>query len=101
MAIVITEATSNTAAATMIVPVVIAIAQAAGVSPLPPVLGVRRSAPASAFMLPVSTPPNAIVYGSGLVPITAMIRCGLLLDLVSFAIIVVGLRLLCPLLGLL
>ncbi len=100
VAILITEVTSNTAATNMLVPVALAISQAAGVSPLPPVLAVAFGA-SMAFMLPISTPPNAIVYGSGLVPITAMIRCGLLLDLVSFAIIVVGLRLLCPLLGLL
>jgi len=53
-----------------------------------------------AFMLPVSTPSNAIVYGSGRVPITAMIRTGFVLDLVSFLVIYAGLRLLCPALGL-
>ncbi|RPJ71615.1 MAG: SLC13/DASS family transporter [Acidobacteria bacterium] len=100
VAILMTEVTSNTAATNMLVPVALAISQAAGVSPLPPVLAVTFGA-SMAFMLPISTPPNAIVYGSGLVPITAMIRCGLLLDLVSFAIIVLGLRLLCPVLGLL
>jgi sodium-dependent dicarboxylate transporter 2/3/5 len=100
VAILITEVTSNTAATNMLVPVALAISQAAGVSPVPPVLAVAFGA-SMAFMLPISTPPNAIVYGSGLVPITAMIRCGLLLDVVSFAIIVFGLRLLCPLLGLL
>ncbi len=51
--------------------------------------------------MPVSTPSNAIVYGSGMVPITAMIRAGVLLDLLSFVVILTGLRLLCPLLGLL
>ena len=99
VAILITEATSNTAATNMLVPVALAISQAAGVSPLPPALAVAFGA-SMAFMLPISTPPNAIAYGTGLVPITAMIRCGLLLDLVSFLIIVFGLRLLCPLLGL-
>ena len=52
-----------------------------------------------AFVLPVSTPPNAIVYGSGLVPITNMVRAGALLDLLGEILIWVLLRVLCPLLG--
>jgi sodium-dependent dicarboxylate transporter 2/3/5 len=100
VAILTTEVTSNTAATNMLVPVALAVAKAAGISPIPPALGVAFGA-SMAYMLPISTPPNAIVYGSGLVPVTAMIRCGLLLDLVSFAVILAGLRLLCPLLGLL
>jgi sodium-dependent dicarboxylate transporter 2/3/5 len=52
-------------------------------------------------MLPVSTPPNAIVYGTGLVPIPRMIRAGILFDVIGFVIILVGLRVLCPVLGLL
>jgi sodium-dependent dicarboxylate transporter 2/3/5 len=51
-------------------------------------------------MLPISTPPNAIVYGTGRVPITDMIKCGFLLDVLSVAIVLIALRLLCPLLGL-
>ena len=51
------------------------------------------------FMLPVSTPPNAIVYGTGLVPLREMIRAGLWLDLAGSIVIWVSLRLLCPLLG--
>ena len=53
-----------------------------------------------AFMLPVATPPNAIVYGSGLVPITKMMRAGILFDLAGFFLILGGLRILCPMLGL-
>ncbi|MEW6365388.1 MAG: DASS family sodium-coupled anion symporter [Acidobacteriota bacterium] len=100
MAILTTEMTSNTATANMLVPIMIAVAQGAGVSAIPPAIGVCLGA-SMAFMLPVSTPSNAIVYGSGMVPITAMIRAGVLLDLVSFLVIITGLRLLCPLLGLL
>ena len=51
-------------------------------------------------MLPVSTPPNAIVYGSGLVPLKEMIKSGIWLDVAGAALIWLGLRLLCPLLGL-
>ena len=99
LAIVVTETTSNTAAATMIVPVMISVAQAAGVNPIPPAIGATIGA-SLAFMLPVSTPPNAIVYGSGLVPITRMLRAGTLIDLVGGILIWAALRLLLPLVGL-
>ncbi|MGH9779403.1 MAG: SLC13 family permease [Candidatus Acidiferrales bacterium] len=94
-----TETASNTASATMLVPVTIAVATAAGVSVVPPALGVTLAA-SLAFMLPVSTPPNAIVYGSGRVSILAMVRAGLLLDVLGFAVLLSLLRWLCPLLGL-
>ena len=86
MAIVLSEATSNTAAANMIVPIAIAVALAAGVRPIEPALGATLGA-SMGFMLPVSTPPNAIVYSSGYVPITAMMRYGLALDVVGFVVI--------------
>jgi sodium-dependent dicarboxylate transporter 2/3/5 len=99
MAIVISEAASNTASANMIIPVVIGIAQAAHVSPVPPALGACLGA-SFGFMLPVSTPPNAIVYGSGLVPLPKMMRAGILFDIAGFFIIWGGLYVLCPILGL-
>lgn len=97
-AILMSETTSNTASASMVVPVAIAVAQAAGVSPLPPALGATLGA-SFGFMLPVSTPPNAIVYGSGRIPLLAMMRAGILVDLAGFFVIWGTLRLLCPLLG--
>ncbi len=87
VAIVLSEATSNTASANMIVPVAIAVSQAAGVSPLQPALGATLGA-SMGFMMPISTPPNAIVYSSGYVPITAMMRHGIVLDIVGFVLIV-------------
>jgi sodium-dependent dicarboxylate transporter 2/3/5 len=96
--IFLSETTSNTAAANMVIPVAIALAQAAGISPLPPALGACLGA-SFGFMLPVSTPPNAIAYGSGLVPIPRMIRAGVVFDLIGFVIILAGLRVLCPVLG--
>ena len=98
-AVFISETTSNTASASMVVPVVIAIAQSAGVSPLPPALGATLGA-SFGFMLPVSTPPNAIVYSSGFIPITRMIRAGIGLDLLGILVIWLGLRILSPILGL-
>ncbi|MEO6214154.1 MAG: DASS family sodium-coupled anion symporter [Vicinamibacterales bacterium] len=87
VAIVMSEAASNTASANMIVPIAIAVAQAAGVSPLEPALGATLGA-SMGFMMPISTPPNAIVYSSGYVPITMMMRHGIVLDVVGFVVIV-------------
>ncbi len=98
MGIFLSETSSNTAAANMVIPAVIAMAQSADVNPVPPALGACLGA-SFGFMLPVSTPPNAIVYGSGLVPIPKMVRAGLLFDLCGLLVIVAGLRVLCPLLG--
>ncbi|MCL4839686.1 MAG: DASS family sodium-coupled anion symporter [Thermoanaerobaculia bacterium] len=95
-AIFFTEVTSNTAAATMLVPLAIAAAQAAGASPLEPALGCALGC-SMAFMLPVATPPNAIVYGSGRVPLPAMVRAGFLLNLAACALIPAGVLLLVPL----
>jgi sodium-dependent dicarboxylate transporter 2/3/5 len=85
-AIYFTEVTSNTATATMLVPLAIAAAQAAGVDPVPPALGCALGC-SMAFMLPVATPPNAIVYGSGQVPITRMVRAGFWLNIAACVVI--------------
>jgi sodium-dependent dicarboxylate transporter 2/3/5 len=94
-AIILSEATSNTAAANMIVPIAIAVAQAAGVRPIEPALGATLGA-SMGFMMPVSTPPNAIVYSSGFIPITAMMRYGIMLDLAGYVVIVALVLLLGP-----
>jgi sodium-dependent dicarboxylate transporter 2/3/5 len=98
-AILVSETSSNTASANMVIPVMIALAQAAGVNPVPPAIGATLGA-SWGFMLPVSTPPNAIVYGSGMVPITSMIRAGVVFDVLGGLILWGGLRLLLPLVGL-
>lgn len=98
LGIVLSETTSNTASANMVIPVMIALAQGAGITPVPPALGACLGA-SFGFMLPVSTPPNAIVYGSGQVPILAMVRKGVAFDIGGFFIIMAGLRVLCPLMG--
>ncbi|MBX9677818.1 MAG: DASS family sodium-coupled anion symporter [Gemmataceae bacterium] len=99
LGILISEAASNTASASMIIPAIIAMAQQAEVNPIPPTLGACLGA-SFGFMLPVSTPPNAIVYGTGMVPIWRMLRAGILFDILGFFLILAGLRILCPLLGL-
>jgi len=86
VAIVMSEAASNTAAATVVVPTAIAVATAAGVSPLEPALGATLGA-SMGFMMPISTPPNAIVYSSGYIPIGQMMRYGIVLDIVGYFVI--------------
>jgi sodium-dependent dicarboxylate transporter 2/3/5 len=85
--VLLTEMTSNTATAAMSMPLLAAVAIGMGQSP---VLLVVPAAIASscAFMLPVATPPNAIVFGSGYVSIPQMARSGLGLNVISIALIV-------------
>ncbi|MCB9602049.1 MAG: DASS family sodium-coupled anion symporter [Sandaracinus sp.] len=84
-----TEVCSNTASANMLVPIAIAIAKEIGVSPVPPALAVGLAA-SCAFMLPIATGPNAVVFGTGRVRQSDMMRKGLLLNLLA-AVALVGL----------
>lgn len=93
VATLVSEATSNTASANIVIPVVITMATAAGVDPLEPALGATFGC-SLGFMLPVSTPCNAIVYGSGLVPLSRMIRYGVLLDIAGTVVIVAVVKML-------
>jgi sodium-dependent dicarboxylate transporter 2/3/5 len=96
VAMLLSETTSNTASANMIVPVVIAIAKAQGADPLEPALGATMGA-SLGFMLPVSTPCNAIVYGSGYIPLSSMMRYGILLDVAGVFVVTALVHLLVPL----
>ena len=88
VAIVFTgELTSNTAAATAIMPVLAGLASARGIEPLP-LFMVATLAGSCGFMLPVATPPNAIAYGTGCVPLPAMLRAGFGLNLIAIAVVV-------------
>lgn len=95
----LTELTSNTASANMIIPIIIAISQAAEISPLPPVLGSTIGC-SFAFMLPVATPPNAIVYGSGMIRLPQMMKFGFWLNIAGIILIWLGVGIIAPLLGL-
>ncbi|MGH9748957.1 MAG: SLC13 family permease, partial [Candidatus Polarisedimenticolia bacterium] len=97
LTILVSEFASNTAATTLLVPVVIAAAQAGGLDPVRAALGVGLAATCG-FVFPVSTPPNAIIFGTGLVPLRRMIRAGILLDLTALVVVWGGLLLLGPLL---
>jgi sodium-dependent dicarboxylate transporter 2/3/5 len=95
VATLVSEVTSNTASANIVVPVVIMVAKQLNADPLEPALGATLGA-SLGFMLPVSTPCNAIVYGSGYIPLSRMIRYGVLLDIAGVAVIVLLVRLLLP-----
>jgi sodium-dependent dicarboxylate transporter 2/3/5 len=99
LSVFLTELTSNTASANMIIPILIAISQAAGIDPLPPVLGSAIGC-SFAFMLPVATPPNAIIYGSGMIPLPQMMRAGFRLNIAGILIIWLSVGVCAPALGL-
>jgi len=82
----LSEATSNTASTNVMVPLVISIAISAGLPAIPVALATGLAC-SFGFMLPVSTGPNALAYGTGLVPLPRMMRNGILLDLAGAAAI--------------
>jgi sodium-dependent dicarboxylate transporter 2/3/5 len=94
IAILISETTSNTASATIVIP----IAAAAGLNPVIPALAAVFGA-SFGFMLPVSTPQNAVVYGSGLIPITKMVRSGIVFDIIGIILIVLLIPIMARLVG--
>lgn len=85
--LMLTELTSNTATAATFLPVVAAIAISLGENPLLFLIPTALAANCS-YMMPVGTPPNAIVFGSGLVRLPQMARAGLLLNLSLVPIVV-------------
>ncbi|MDF1562487.1 MAG: DASS family sodium-coupled anion symporter [Deltaproteobacteria bacterium] len=86
LVIFLTELTSNTATTATLVPVLAGLAGGLGLAPAELVIPAALAA-SCAFMLPVATPPNAIVYGSGKVPLQQMIRAGLWLNLIGIVLI--------------
>lgn len=91
-----TELMSNVATLTAFLPIIFPIAKSMGIDPL--AIGIPLALSAScAFMLPVSTPPNAIVFGSGLVRIKDMVRAGITFNLIGIFLINALCALLIPL----
>jgi len=82
----LTELVSNTASAALLLPILLPVAAGMGLPPATLAVAIGVSA-SCAFMLPVATPPNAIVYGTGQVPQTLMMRCGWWLNLTCIAVI--------------
>jgi sodium-dependent dicarboxylate transporter 2/3/5 len=86
--IFLTELTSNTATSAMVMPILSAVAIGLGQSPLLLIIPAAIAA-SCAFMLPVATPPNAIVFGSGYVTIPQMAKSGFGLNLLGIVLVVV------------
>lgn len=88
VALFLSELTSHTASTNLIAPIAIGAALSVGFSPIPVAIGIALSS-SLGFMMPVSTPPNAIVYASGYIPITKMIKSGLIIDLIGILIVTI------------
>jgi sodium-dependent dicarboxylate transporter 2/3/5 len=93
-----TEVCSNTATSNMLIPLVIGITTELDISPVPPALAVGLSA-SCAFMMPIATGPNAIVYGTGRIALMDMVRMGLVLNLLCAVLIFAVVWVACPLFG--
>lgn len=89
LAMLVSHVTSNTATASTLVPLTISVAVNIDVSPLmlaiPVVMGCS-----CAFMMPVATPPNAIIYGSGYLTVGQMAKAGFVIGLISLVVIVIA-----------
>jgi sodium-dependent dicarboxylate transporter 2/3/5 len=91
----LTEITSNAATATMILPVMAALAVSLNIHPYALMVPCAMAANC-AFMLPVGTPPNAIMFGTGRVTIMEMVRSGFWLNVIALALVVAGTLFLLP-----
>ena len=93
----LTEITSNLATTAMLLPVLVSIASAVGLHPYFLLVGATLAA-SCAFMLPVATPPNAVVFGSDFIKIEDMVKKGFVLNVISIVIITVLVYFLLPVL---
>ena len=93
----LSELASNTATATMAMPIAASLATAVGQPPLAMMLLAALAASAG-FALPVATPPNTICFGSGLVTVRQMAKAGLILDVLAIIVVVLAVTLLFPVL---
>ncbi|MCS6767467.1 MAG: SLC13 family permease [Candidatus Nitrosocaldus sp.] len=92
----LTELMSNTAVATLMLPIVSSVAVHVGMEPLQLMLAATLAATLS-FMLPVATPPNAMAFASGYLTVAYMIRVGFIMNLISIAVITLALYTIMPL----
>ena len=84
----LTELTSNMATTAMLLPVMVPVASLMGINPYLLLVGTTLAA-SCAFMLPVATPPNAVVFGSKLLNIADMVKAGILINLFSIILILI------------
>ena len=97
MVIFLTELTSNLATTATLLPVMGAIAIQAGVPPIMLTVPITIAA-SCAFMLPVATPPNAIVFATGAISIPQMVRAGVFLNIIGIVIVSIAALILAPVL---
>jgi sodium-dependent dicarboxylate transporter 2/3/5 len=95
LVVVLSELASNTAVAALMMPLAASLGTATGLPPLELIV-VTGLAASLGFALPVATPPNAIAFGSGLVPVRTMFRAGVVLDLIGVVVVVLLAALLIP-----
>jgi sodium-dependent dicarboxylate transporter 2/3/5 len=82
----VTELTSNTATTEMVLPVLAGLAVSTDIHPL--LLMIPATVAASmAFMMPVATPPNAIIFGTGRLSVMEMARCGLIINFIGIIVL--------------
>jgi sodium-dependent dicarboxylate transporter 2/3/5 len=93
----LTEFTSNLATTAMLLPVLVVVSSTAQISPYYLVVGATLAA-SCAFMLPVATPPNAVVLGSGYLNIPEMVKTGFWLNIISVVIVTLAVYYYLPLL---
>jgi solute carrier family 13 (sodium-dependent dicarboxylate transporter), member 2/3/5 len=94
----LSELASNTAVAAMAMPILAATAVGIGVAPLP-LMAAGALASSCAFMLPVGTPPNAVVFATGYIGIRQMAATGVWLNLLALGVVTLAALLLAPVLG--
>lgn len=85
--VIVSELASNAATASMGMPIAVALASALGQPPLLMMLTIGLAASVG-YALPMATPPNAIVFGSGVLTVRQMARAGLLLDVIAVLVVV-------------
>lgn len=92
----LTEVTSNVATASILLPILASVAVVMGIHPYALMIAATLSA-SCAFMLPVATPPNAVVFSTGYITIGQMVKAGFFLNIISIVIIVLAMWFLLPL----
>ncbi|MCD6597571.1 MAG: SLC13/DASS family transporter [Bacteroidales bacterium] len=94
----LTELTSNTATSQMVLPILAALGTAIGKNPL--LLMVPATLASSfAFLMPVATPPNAIIFGTGRIRVIDLVKVGIIFEFIGILIITLGIIILGPILG--
>ncbi|MBY5958108.1 SLC13 family permease [Membranicola marinus] len=88
----LTEFTSNTATTEMVLPIVAGISETSGIPPLLLMIPITLAA-SLAFMLPIATPPNAIIFGSSPLRIIDMAKAGIVIDVIAVILVIIGMYL--------